>query len=142
MAIDISDLKRLIADGNEVTFADGSSTRIRFNARIMASIEDQYGSLDAFMAELQAATGSKFYHHINYVFQIVMRLPEDKVWDLIDTKRVMEYFKAIGAALLEAMPEPDAAEGNGVATPGLSPGVASTTSPSPSGTSTRRSSGR
>lgn len=139
-----SEIQRLLAQGTEVTFTDGSSARLVLHARAMAAIEDHYGSLDEYFAALRAATGGKLYHHLAYTFQVTLGIPESKVWELIDTRQTMAYMAAIGNAINEAMPEAKAedAQGNGTAAPEQSPGVASSTSPWSNGTSTPSASGR
>lgn len=154
MTTETTDIQRLVADGKEIILADGSAATVHLNARAMAKIEDRYESLDAYFAALRAATGGKLYHHLAFTFQVVLGLPESKVWDLIDTRQTASYIKAIGAAIAEALPEASEEEkaeqaaaeqegesGNPSTAPDRSPGAVSSTPPLSNGTSTPSGSG-
>lgn len=139
-----TEIQRLLAAGSGVTFADGSNATIVLSARAMARIEDEYGCLDDYFKALRAATGGRLYHHLAFTFQVVLGMPEEQVWDLIDPRQTMQYLAAIGSAIAEALPEEkaeEAAEGNGQTAPDRSPGAVSSSSPSSSGTSTPSGSG-
>lgn len=181
MSENTDDGRRLMARGMEMTLANGSVHTVKFTSRAMARIEDDYGSLEAFTEVLK----DKPFNSVAYVIHLTLGVGMDQALDLVDSKRVRDYFQAIGAAMEEALPEQpvsvrivqdhefegtryragtevevtsdrakhliaarvavaaEADSGNAKAAPGQgSPGAAFSTSPSASGTSRRRTSGR
>jgi hypothetical protein len=130
------------------------SGTIRFTSRMLASIEEDYGSLEAYTS---APAEGKVFGHVAYTFRLCFEFGEDEVWDRIDSTQLNEYEKAIGAALVQAMPAPSEeemrtgaarqlgmeSEGNGVGvvSPTPSPGPTSSTRPSSPSASRRRPSG-
>ena len=118
------DTRRLLARGVAVTLADGAVHEIRFPARLLARMEDDYDGLENFADALRR----KPFRTVGYVLHLTLGAPPDRAVDLIESRRMGEYVIAIGEALEEALPEQD--QGNGKAAPGESesPGAASSTS--------------
>ncbi len=136
-----ANIRRLLARGSDVELADGTIVTIVFGSRILATIEAEYGSVNALLDRLGEALGGPLYGTLAFVFSLVLRQPVDKVWDLIDTRRSTEYTEAIIAAYLEAVPrKSDQGNGQGPKT-APSRGRNSSTSSSPSSTSPLTSSG-
>lgn len=137
-------LKRLLARGSDLQLANGDTLTVVYSARTFAQIEVTYGSLTAYLTELDRGTDGRLFGLIAFTLGAVLqRRPED-CYQLIDTRRLRDYGEAFSAALIEALPwvASDGNEGNveGSKTT-LSPGVDSSTSPSPIGTSAQTSSG-
>jgi hypothetical protein len=135
--------RRLIARGSDMTLANQDVLTVVFTPRLMAKIEDDYGSLNAYWDAIGEGTTGKWFHHLTYTLELVGGYTHDEALDLIDPKRTREYMDALGAALLEAMPAaPEEVDsGNGSGAPAPSPGPSSSTSPSSSSASRRRPSG-
>jgi hypothetical protein len=123
-------IRRLIARGSDLVLADGSTVTIVYSARSFARIEAEYGSLNAYMTALSEGTGGKLFGLLAFTLGLILGQPVDRVWDLIDVRRLNDYIEAMGAALIEAMPPaPEAGRGNpnGLTT-APSPGPDSSTS--------------
>lgn len=132
-----ADARRLLAQGTEIILADGAVHTVRFSNRSLARIEDDYGGLEAFTSVLK----DKPFGSAAYVISLTLGVPYEQALDMVDTRKVADYYKAIAAALEEALPEPD--QGNLAAALGSeSPGAAFSMPPSASGTSRRRPSGK
>lgn len=139
-----SERKRLLARGSKVTLANGAVVNLVFTARSVAEIEDEYGSLEDYTDVLRVATRGRMTRHLAFTLHVLTGVNREEALDLIDLKRLNEYFDAIGAALAEALPEPSEEEmGNALAAMGIkeSLGAASSTLQSLSGTSPPATSG-
>ena len=136
-------IKRLLARGTDIELRNGDVLTVVLTARELALIELEYGSLLAYMDLVAASVGGKVFNLLAFTLGMLLRQPADRMWDLIDTRRLREYTDALAAALTEAMPPmEEGAEGNGdgsTTTP--SPGNSSSSSSSPSSTSPQPSSG-
>lgn len=149
MALDSSTIeaaeqvKRLIARGSDLVLADGSTVTIVYSARTFALIEAEYGNLSAYMGALAQGTGGKLFGQLAFTLSLILSQPIDRVWDLIDTRRLNEYIEAMGAALIEAMPpQPKDQQGNPAGlTTAPSPGSDSSTSAWSTSTSVPTASG-
>lgn len=131
------DSRRLLASGTKMELADGAVHTVKFTNRSLAKLEEDFGSLEAFTDVMKA----KPFGTVAYVISLTLGCPYEHALDLVETKRVAEYYKAISAALEDALPEPD--QGNLTAAKGSeSPGAAFSIPPSSSGTSNRRRSGK
>lgn len=137
-----AEIKRLLARGSDIELANGDVVTLVYTARMLARIEVEYGSLNAYLADVQLGTGGRIFHALAFTLGLALRQPVDRVWDLIDTRRLADYVSGMGAALLEAMPPQEAAAGNGGGpTTAPSPGDDSSTSPWSTGTSRQPTSG-
>jgi hypothetical protein len=144
--------EKLLNRGSEVKLAGGTSATIQFTSRMLATIEEDYGSIEAYT---NAPNEGKVFGHVAYTFQLCFGLDEEAVWDAIDSTQLSEYEKAIGAALVKAMPAPSDEEmrqgaalqlgresgGNLNGEASSSPGPTSSTRPSAPLASRRRPSG-
>lgn len=108
-----AEIRRLLARGSDLELANGDSVTLVYTARLFARIEVEYGSLNAYLQDIQQGTQGKIFHAIAFTLSLVLRMPVDKVWDLIDTRRLSDYVAAMGAALLDAMPPQESGQGNG-----------------------------
>lgn len=137
---------RLLARGTTVELANGATVELVFRAPAVLLIEDEYGSIEDYSDAMKAASKGKMIRNLAFTLHAILGQPFEVAVGLIDLGKLDTYFEAIFAALAEALPEPSDEElGNAVAALGQngspSPGAASFTLPSPSGTSPQESSG-
>lgn len=133
--------QRLVAAGAEVDLG-GTMVRIRFDNRALVELERRWGSLKAFVAELEKGQEGRMFTCLSDAISACVRdLPADPI-DLMEPARFGEYAEAVLAAFEEAMPSvTEADRGNGRGPKGPSRGAGSSSSRSSAGRSTRSASG-
>jgi hypothetical protein len=131
----------LLARGQLITLADGSTRRLRLNNAQLLSIEDHFGTIADFLPEL----GKKMLRNLAWLFSIVFEVTEAEALKLIDARRMKEYLDVTADVLIEAMGVSEeaavaakaaaAGEAQSQAAETTSPGSSSSASPSSPATS-------
>jgi hypothetical protein len=154
----------LLADGSTVQLTDGTTVQLRYSFRALALLEARFGSIDAVQKAIDvtgkgAAFGpliqilgagsigpGGFEPHIRehqdakgerrISGDIVFRRRTDgaDIADLLDPGQIGDYVETFTAALRKALEHRGKAPAITDVTPGLTPGMSSTTSPSVPGT--------
>lgn len=98
-----SDGPVLVGKGATVILG-GSEVPVVFDLPALVEIEERWGSLNAFAAELQKGSDGKMFKCVASAISATVRgLPTDPV-KLMDPNRIVEYAEAIGNAFMEAIP--------------------------------------
>lgn len=142
----MNDSDRILAAGVPITLTDGTTANVRFGLLAVKHLEDQHGSIGAFMEFLNAAfktdeasmpTGKAF----SLTWELLqlglrrLKLSDDDLDEVLDPARLTEYVDAVTKALKQGLnsgaPDPKATETGTNHSTNHSPGRSSTTSPRP-----------
>jgi hypothetical protein len=102
-----SDSDRLLAEGAEVIFKDGTTARVVFDYVTLKRVEDDFGSIAMVGAVLGIGTRGKLLDNVLRILSAALEVPPDELIKKLDSKRVVEYLEACRYAFDEALPEPD-----------------------------------
>lgn len=116
-ATPITDADRLLAEGAPITLRDGRVVHLRYGFRGLLELERRLGStreIDAAILEILNAEGLAYTKLSHFICAGLTHVEgfasDDELLELLDSKRLFAYGKAVGDALAEAFPE---AETNG-----------------------------
>lgn len=128
--------------GQVVALADGSKRWVKVTNRNLLAIEERYGGVQVY---LQKMRDGAWMSTLSFLFGMMFGINQDEALDLIDSTRLLDYFKAVSKAIATTLGTTiEVAEGPSGEVMGQGsdfPGVASTPSPSSDATSTRSASG-
>lgn len=135
---------RLLADGVKVTLGDGQEYEFRFGFKALLRVEDEFGSLQAFLDVIQDPDFAQ--RRLNPIYTGLLCAlthygrPDSEWAALFDFRQMQAYLTAISQAFRQAMPEPQPGEAAAPAET-ASPGASSTTVPPSVGAAQMVSSG-
>lgn len=101
------DASRLFDDGIPVALADGEKVMVRFDFEALANLEEDYEEALDWARELdQSRTGKRLFTCVARGLIAGVRSRALTMADL-DTRLIADYRRALMAAWIQAMPEPD-----------------------------------
>lgn len=100
----ITNSDRLLAEGSEITFKDGTTARIVYDYVTLKRLEDDFGSIAMVGAVLAIGTRGKLLDTVLRMLSAALGAKPDELILKLDSMRVVEYLEACRYAFDESLP--------------------------------------